>query len=62
MVEVVALDGQVELWAAAVAHQDAVAAVLKANPGKEARPTSRRLPVGSKVEGMRYGEVRKVSP
>jgi hypothetical protein len=63
MVEVVAPDGSTELWAAAVAHRVAVSVVQKAVPeGYIARTTNRRLPVSSRLEGFRPGEVRKVEP
>jgi hypothetical protein len=63
MVEVVAPDGRTELWAAAVAHSEAVAAVQTAVPeGYIARATNRRLLVGPKLEGFRRGEVRRVEP
>ena len=63
MVEVVAPDGTIELWAAAVAHSEAVAAVQKVIPADYvARSTSRRVPVSPKLEGFRRGEVRKVEP
>jgi hypothetical protein len=63
MVEVVAPDGSIELWAAAVAHSEAVTAVRKAIPADYvARATSRRLPISQKLMGFRQGEVRKVEP
>jgi hypothetical protein len=63
MVEVVSPDGRKELWAAAVAHDDAVEAVRKAIPADyAAKATSRRLPLGPRMEGFRYGEVRRVEP
>jgi hypothetical protein len=63
MVEVVTPDGTKELWAAAMAHDDAVAAVQRAIPAdRVARLTNRRLPIGGRLEGIRYGEVRRVEP
>jgi hypothetical protein len=53
MVEVVTPDGTKELWAAAVAHKEAVAAVQKAIPaGSTVRLSNRRFPVGPRVEGF----------
>ena len=63
MVEVTAPDGSKELWAAAMSHAEAVAAVQKAvPPGFTAKSSNRRLPVGPRLEGFRHGEVRKVEP
>jgi hypothetical protein len=63
MVEVVAPDGTKSFWAAAVGHGVAVEAVRKVIPTDHiAALSSRRLPVGPETEGMRRGEVRKVSP
>ena len=63
MVEVVAPDGRWELWAAATAHDKAIAAVRKAIPEDwDATLSNQRLHVGPKLEGLRYGEVRKVRP
>jgi hypothetical protein len=63
MVEVVTPDGQTELWAAAVPHDEAVAAVQKVvPPGCIAKPSSRRLPVSPALHGFGRGEVRKVEP
>lgn len=62
MVEVTAPDGTVELWAAAVPHDSAVAAVKAAVPADYmVRASSRRMS-GARLEGLRHGEVRRVSP
>jgi hypothetical protein len=59
IVEVIAPDGSKSLWAAAVAHKSAVEAVKKVIPSDHVAVLSmQRLPLR---EGMRRGEVRKVS-
>lgn len=61
MVEVIAPDGETELWAADVAHSEAVAAVRKAIPSHYIiRSASQRLPFTWKLEGFPHGEVRRV--
>jgi hypothetical protein len=64
MVEVVAPDGSKSLWAAAVTHDDAVAAVKKAIPADHvAKLSNRRITLPNhKMEGLRLGEVCKVKP
>jgi hypothetical protein len=61
-VEVVTPEGCKQLWAAALPHNKAVAAVQGAMPpGCITRPSNQRLPVGPLMEGFRYGEVRRVA-
>jgi hypothetical protein len=63
-VEVTAPDGTKSLWAAALSHSEAVAAVRKVIPSNHKaelslRRVSRRSP---KLDGIVAGEVRKVEP
>jgi hypothetical protein len=63
MVEVVTLNGDTELWAAAMAHDKAVAAIQAVLPsGCVARLSSRRIAVYRALEGFRYGEIRRIEP
>jgi len=63
MVEVTALDGTKQLWAVAAAHAEAIAVVEKIIPaGSVAALSNRRLPMGQILEGMQYGEARRVEP
>jgi hypothetical protein len=63
MVEVTDPHGDIELWAAATSHIEAVEAVQKAIPRDySARLTSQRLPPSPRLEGLRPEEVRKVFP
>ena len=63
MVEVVAPDGSKSLWAAAVTHDDAVAAVKKAIPADHvAKLSNRRITLNHRMEGLRLGQVCKVKP
>jgi hypothetical protein len=63
-VEVTAPDGTKSLWAAALSHSEAVAAVRKVIPADHSaelalRRVSRSSP---KLDGLRPGEVRQVEP
>jgi hypothetical protein len=63
MVEVTSPDGDIELWAAATSHIEAVEVVQKAIPRDyDARLTSQRLPRSPRLENFCAGEVRKVFP
>jgi hypothetical protein len=63
IVEVTAPDGGKSLWAAAVAHRDAVAAVKAMIPVDHVAVLSNQLlPRSPKLEGFRWGEVRQVEP
>jgi hypothetical protein len=61
IVEVTAPDGSRELWAAAVEHSKAVAAVQPLlPPGYVAKLSNQKHQRTSRTMGFRYGEVRKV--
>jgi hypothetical protein len=61
LVETIAPDGAKSLWVAAVAQQDAVAAVAAVVPANHrTRLLSRRLTLGRKFDVLQPGEVRKV--
>jgi hypothetical protein len=63
VVEVTAPDGSRELWAAALPHDEAEAAVRRVIPeGYRAKLTNERLPVSPRMEGFSSGEIRKVRP
>ena len=63
MVEVVRPGGKTELWAAALAHDQAVAAVQSIIPADcNAKLSYERLLVNTVLKGLRHGEVRKVWP
>jgi hypothetical protein len=61
LVEAIAPDGAKSLWVAAVAQQDAVAAVAAVLPANHStRLLSLRLTLGRKFDVLQPGEVRKV--
>ena len=61
MVEVIAPDGRKSLWVAAVARDNAVAAVKQVIPTNYvAALTQRRVTITRKSEVLRPGEVRRV--
>jgi len=61
IVEVAAPDGSKSLWAAAVARDDAVAAVTEVIPGNHVATLSRhRLTLNRRLGGLRPGEVRRI--
>jgi hypothetical protein len=63
MVEVIAPDGTKSLWAAAIAHVDAVELVKNEIPtGHTATLSNRRLTLDHRLEGLRWGEARRVEP
>ena len=60
MVEVTAPDGSKSLWVAAVAQEDAVAAVAELIPSNHVATLSNRRLTLSPRNGLRPGEVRRV--
>jgi hypothetical protein len=62
VVEVTAPDGTKSHWAAvSIPHKNAVAAVReKIPPSHTAELSVRRLPLGSKLDGVRPGEVIRI--
>ena len=61
IVEVTAPDGSKSLWAAAVARDDAVAAVAEVIPANHVATLSRhRLTLNRRLGGLRPGEVRRI--
>ena len=61
LVEVTAPDGTKSLWVAAVASENAVAAVAKVIPANHVAILSgRRLTLNRRSVGLRPGEVRRV--
>jgi hypothetical protein len=63
-VEVTAPDGTKTLWTAGLSHSDAVAAVTKMIPADhKAELSLLRISRSSpKLDGIRYGDIRKVGP
>jgi hypothetical protein len=61
LVEVTGPDGYRELWAVASSYNEAVGIVQKLVPqGFTATPSTRRLPAGEKIEGLCWGEARRI--
>ena len=61
IVEVTAPDGSKSLWAAAVARDDAVAAVAEVIPANHvATLSTHRLTLNRRLGGLRPGEVRRI--
>jgi hypothetical protein len=61
IVEVTAPDGRMSLWAAAVARNDAVAALAEVIPADHVATLSRhRLTLSRRSDGFRPGEVRRI--
>ena len=61
IVEVTAPDGSKSLWVAAVARDNAVAAVAEVIPANHVATLSRhRLTLNRRLDGLRPGEVRRI--
>jgi hypothetical protein len=61
IVKVTAPDGSESLWVAAVARDNAVAAVAEVIPAKHIATLSRhRLTLSRRLDGLRPGEVRRI--
>jgi hypothetical protein len=61
LVEVTGPDGHRELWAVASPYEEAVGIVQKLIPeGFTVSPSTRRLPAGMKIEGLSWGEARRI--
>jgi hypothetical protein len=61
IVQVTAPDGSKSLWAAAVARDNAVAAVAEVIPANHVATLSRhRLTLNRSLDGLRPGEVRRI--
>jgi hypothetical protein len=61
IVEVTAPDASKSLWAAAVAPDDAVAAVIEVIPANHvAKLSSHRLTLNRRLGGIQPGEVRRI--
>jgi hypothetical protein len=61
IVEVTAPDGSKSLWVAAVARDNAVAAVAEVIPANHVATLSRhRLTLNRTLDGLRPGEVRRI--
>jgi hypothetical protein len=61
LVEVTGPDGYRELWAVASSYEEAVGIVQRLIPeGFTATPSTRRLPAGMKIEGLSWGEARRI--
>jgi hypothetical protein len=61
IVQVTAPDGNKSLWAAAVARDNAVAAVAEVIPANHVATLSRhRLTLNRSLDGLRPGEVRRI--
>jgi hypothetical protein len=61
IVEVTAPDGSKSLWVAAVARDNAVAAVAEVIPANHVATLSRhRLTLNQRLGGLRPGEVRRI--
>jgi hypothetical protein len=63
MVEVVSPEGTKELWAVAARHDEAVA-IVRSHIARDhtAQLTNQRPPISLQMQGLSYGEARRVKP